>query len=63
MSEIMEYLYECADRGDLQEFLERNTKTKRCTYHGENDLDLYFRHGKVVKVTHAGIELKLVELS
>jgi len=62
MNSALEYVVQCADRGDLQKFLEKNTSTKKCIYHGENDLDLHFRNGKIVKVTHAGIELKLVEL-
>lgn len=62
MNEAMEYLIKCADKGDLQEFLEKNATTKKCIYHGENDLDLHFRNGNIVKVTHAGIELKLVNL-
>jgi hypothetical protein len=62
MDEAMEYLIKCADKGDLQEFLDKNTTTKKCIYHGENDLDLHFRNGKIVNVTLAGIELKLVEI-
>jgi hypothetical protein len=62
MSEVLEYVSECADRGDLAEFLERNAKVKKCIYHGDNGLDLYFRNGKIVKVTHEGIELNLVLL-
>lgn len=62
MDEVMEYIVECADRGDLAEFLKKNAKTKKCIYHGENDLDLHFSNGKIVKVTHAGIKLKLVKV-
>jgi len=63
MSEVLEYVIECADRGDLQEFLEKNATAKKCIYRGDNDLDLHFRSGKIIKVIHAGIELKLVELT
>ena len=61
MNEAMEYLIKCADRGDLNDFLKKS-KGKKCIYHGDNDLDLHFRDGKMIKVTHYGIELKLVEL-
>jgi len=62
MKSALEYVVRCADHGDLQEFLNKNGKAKRCIYHGANDLDLHFRNGKIIKVTHYGKELKLVEL-
>ena len=62
MNEAMEYLIQCADRGDFQEFLEKCGKDKKCVYHGDNDLDLHIRNGEIIKATHAGIELKVVNL-
>ena len=62
MNAAMEYLIQCADKGDLAEFLEKCGKDKKCIYKGDNDLDLHIRNGKIIKVTHAGKELKLVEL-
>ena len=62
MNEAMQYLISCADKGDLKDFIEKNAKAKRCIYRGDNDLDLYFNTGKIVKVTHDGIPLKIVEL-
>ena len=62
MNKAMEYMIFCADKGDLAEFIEKNAKSKRCIYHGDNDLDLHFSNGKIIKVTHAGRKLKVVEL-
>ncbi len=62
MNTAMEYLIKCANRGDFQEFLKEHAKFKKCIYKGNNDLDLHFRNGKIIKITHAGIELKVVNL-
>ena len=62
MNKAMEYMIFCADKGDLAEFIEKNAKSKRCIYRGDNGLDLHFRNGKIEKVTHAGVPLKIVEL-
>ena len=62
MNEAMEYIIFCADKGDLQEFLKKNAKSKRCIYRGDNGLDLHISNGKIIKVTHYGKELKVVEL-
>lgn len=62
MNSALEYVVQCADRGDLQEFIEKNAKSKRCIYHGDNGLALHISNGKIVKVFHDGIPLKIVEL-
>ena len=62
MNSAFEYMVQCSDKGDFAKFLEKHSKSKKCIYHGDNDLDLHFRDGKMIKVTHYGIELKLVEL-
>jgi hypothetical protein len=62
MSEVLDYVVSCADRGDLQKFLEKHARSKKCIYHGDNGLDLQISYGKVIKVFHDGKELKLVEL-
>jgi len=62
MNEAMEYLIECSDKGDLQEFLEKCGKDKKCIYKGNNAIDLHIYKGQIVKVTHKGINLKVVSL-
>jgi len=62
MNKAMDYIIACADKGDLNEFIKNCDKHKECIYRGDNGLNLHIYRGEIVKVTHMGINLKVVEL-
>lgn len=62
MNEALQYVIDCADSGDLAALLEKYATSKKFIYHGDNGLDLHFSNGKIIKVFHDGILLKIVEL-
>jgi len=62
MNSAFEYMVQCSDKGDFAKFLEKHSKSKKCIYHGDNDLDLHIVYGKIMQVTHAGVPLKIVDL-
>lgn len=61
MDDVMQYVVSCADKGDFREFLKKS-KGRKLVYRGNHDLDLHVLNGKIIKVTHAGVTLKIVEL-
>ena len=60
-NDVLEYLLESADKGDLAEFLE-NHKAGRHAYKGNYGFGIHFNNGKITKVTCDGRPLKLVSL-
>lgn len=61
MDDVMQYLVSSADRGDFQHYLKKS-KGKKLVYKGNHGLDLHIFNGKIVKVFHDGVPLKIVQL-
>lgn len=62
MNKVMQYVIECADKGDLAEFLKNCDRNRKYIYNGQSGLDLHIENGEVTKVFCDGRELKLVEV-